>query len=123
MRSGTVAYSDAGTAVAESFWSVSDWSPEDCTGFTLNTLPVPTALALPGFVAEAGAASGESGHQAGRRGDEDGRFLLEVGHDRSPDLDAAPVGRRLGNVSGKSAPEQDEFWPGMPWGRVMTDLG
>ncbi len=57
LRSWTVAYSERGTAVAESFWSLSDWSPEDWTGLTLKTLPVPTLLPLGGFFAAAGAAS------------------------------------------------------------------
>ena len=32
---------EAGTAPAESFWSVSDWSPVDWTGLTSKTLAVP----------------------------------------------------------------------------------
>src|SRR4051794_10821458 len=56
LRSGTVVYAEAGTAAAESFWSVSDWSPVDWTGLTSNTLPVPAGLPLPALVAEAGVA-------------------------------------------------------------------
>ena len=46
-----------GTASAASFWSLSDSSPVDCTGFTMNTLAVPVLLSLAGFVACAGAPS------------------------------------------------------------------
>src|SRR5512132_1773666 len=51
------AYSESGTALSESFWSVSDWIPEDWTGFTLKTSAVPVELPLPGLPAEAGVAA------------------------------------------------------------------
>ncbi len=38
-----MAYSDAGTAVAESFWSVRSWLPDDWTGLTMKTLATPVA--------------------------------------------------------------------------------
>ena len=57
LRSATVAYWLSGTAAAESFWSVSAWLPDDCTGLTMNTLPVPVEVPLPGFVADAGDAA------------------------------------------------------------------
>src|SRR4051794_29403078 len=49
-------YWSAGTAVAESFWSVSDSLPLDWTGLTMKTRPVPVEEPLPPLVAPAGAA-------------------------------------------------------------------
>src|SRR4051794_17298495 len=48
-------YAADGTAVSESFWSVSVSSPSDCTGFGMNTDPTPVVLPDPGFVAAAPA--------------------------------------------------------------------
>jgi hypothetical protein len=78
-----VAYSERGTAVAESLRSLSDWSPEDWTGLTLNTLPVPALLPLRGFVAPR-CRQRQAGHQAGGRGQYDGRLPLKVGHVSAP---------------------------------------
>src|SRR6266545_6940394 len=58
LRSCTVAsYSLAGTAVAESFWSVRLSSPLDWTGLTLKTLAVPVDVPGAGLVAPAGDAA------------------------------------------------------------------
>ena len=57
MRSWTSAYSLEGTASAESFMSISDWSPLDWTGLTLKTRAEPVELPLPGLVALVGPAA------------------------------------------------------------------
>ena len=51
LRSCASVYSEAGTAVAESFWSVRPWLPEDWTGLTMKIRPTPVEEPLPGFVA------------------------------------------------------------------------
>ena len=56
LRSCTMAYALAGTAVSASFWSVRLWSPLDCTGLTLKTCAVPVVDPLPGLSAAAGCA-------------------------------------------------------------------
>ena len=43
--------------MAESFWSVSDWSPVDWTGLTSKTRAVPVLVPLPGVPPCAGAPS------------------------------------------------------------------
>ncbi len=47
----TSQYAAAGTAASESFWSVSDSLPSDCTGFDTKTRPVPVDDPDPGFAA------------------------------------------------------------------------
>ena len=47
----------AGTADAESFWSLSDWSFKSSTGLETKTEPLPVLVPGPGFAAEAAVAT------------------------------------------------------------------
>src|SRR3954447_27020469 len=86
-------YSLASTAVAESFWSVSDSSPLDCTGLTMKTRPVPVEEPLPPLVAPAGAAVASGTHTAAARDNETAARTAGLGTcmgtsriDRTPDI-------------------------------------